>query len=166
MPDFTSLETTAYTSWSDDFEKRFADLLNAIEKYVGPSTEERLGLRYVNRLTDPSREEPGDWIGAVTKELLGPASDPDWADAIRGYQQQLNLEVGDDVRCTVRAGFIPRDGEGIDGYLLDFDVYRSYPGSFDVTGMRKAVSDFNRIALALFQWSLTPEYLSTLREGR
>jgi uncharacterized protein (TIGR04255 family) len=165
MPEFTSLETTAYTTWSGDFEKRLVDLLRAINEHVQPSTEERLGLRYVNRLTDESRQEPGDWIGAVSDKLLGPVADPDWADATRAYHQQLDLDVGDDIGCTVRSGFIPKDGEGVDGYLLDFDVYRSYPGSFDVTRICEAAKTFNRTALALFQWSLTPEYLSALREG-
>ncbi|HZO64517.1 MAG TPA: TIGR04255 family protein [Kribbellaceae bacterium] len=165
MPEFVSLETTAYTSWSGEFSGRWAEVLKAVATHVEPRIEDRLGLRYVNHLKEPEFQEPKDWIGAIAPEFLGPTSMAHWAESTIGYQQQLELDAGDDIHCMIRSGFIPRSSGGVEGYLLDIDVFRRSPRKFDADEILVASHHFNRTALSLFQRSLTPDYLSALRKG-
>jgi uncharacterized protein (TIGR04255 family) len=163
MPEFVGLETSAYTSWHGDFRDRLNALLTSIVEHVSPKIVDRIGLRYVNRLTDPDRTEMGDWVGTVVNELLGPIADASWAEGIQGFQQQIELELGLDRRCTFRQGIVLGEAGGIEGYLLDFDVYRQSMERFDLSLVMESLDALNDDALALFQKSLTPEYLASLR---
>jgi uncharacterized protein (TIGR04255 family) len=163
MPDNVSIETTAYTQWSEDFEPRFIRLLEIIADQIKPAVAERIGLRYVNRLNEPKLTEPKDWIDVVAPELLGPVCNSFWAAGIRNIQQQLDLDAGDGAHCLVRHGFVPSPKGDIDGYALDYDVFRQIPHRFDVEDIGEAVNQFHRIALAIFQKSLAPTYLASLR---
>jgi len=163
MPDFVGLETTAYTTWRGEFRERMLALIAAVTKHISPSIEQRVGLRYVNRIVEPDRKSPQDWIGIIANELLGPVADSFWSSGISNYQQQLDLDVGNEERCLVRHGFIPLQSGDVGGYVLDFDVYRQMPRRFDDSEISASLDRFNRIALALFHRSLADEYLSSLR---
>jgi uncharacterized protein (TIGR04255 family) len=166
MPDHTSLETTSYTSWKGDFRDRIDALLQAISSHVKPVVSERIGLRYVNRLSDESRSTASDWTDAIANELMGPAADSFWSAGLDSSQQQLVLDLGQDTQCTFRQGLIPHDsGTGVNGYLLDFDVYQQIPERFDAQHLMTVLDRFNRAALTLFQKSLTPAFLAYLRDG-
>jgi uncharacterized protein (TIGR04255 family) len=165
MPDFFSLETTAYTTWATDFRERLNSLLRTVGEFVRPSIEERSGLRYVNRISEAHRSQPVDWIGIVADEFLGPVASPIWSPGIVTYQQQLQLDISDGSRALIRHGLISSQDENIEGYLLDFDISRQEPQRFDPESILSAANGFNRTALTLFQRSLRDGYITKLREG-
>lgn len=163
MPDHVTLETTNYTTWRSDFRPRLAALLDSVSRNIKPSVLERVGLRYVNRLSDSQRTSASDWRGAVRDELLGPVADPFWSTGVETFQAQADLDLGDDRRCLFRQGVIVDDSEGVEGYLLDYDVYRQVPRRFDSSDLMEVLNGFNQAALTLFHRSITPEYLAELR---
>ena len=166
MPDFVALETTRYTTWDEDFAPRMSDLLDAVQNVVSPALEERLGLRYVDRLGGLEIREPQDWtryldpalLGVLLQETLGPAAVT--------TQQQIDLVLDNDVRCILRHGHpADTDDDGLQTYVLDYDVYRQSARAFDVNGINKALSMFSDAALQLFHANLNPKYLDFLRDG-
>jgi uncharacterized protein (TIGR04255 family) len=166
MPDFVALETTAYTTWADDCRARIQDILTAIDEHVHPRVEERIGLRYVNRISEPEVAVPADFQGLVSEGLLGAAADEFWTAGITGIQQQIEIHVSADIQCILRHGTIPRNtGFGIDGYLLDIDLFRQQPRRFNVDSIIACSDQLNDAATALFQNSLTSSYLDRLRES-
>lgn len=167
MPDHVAVETNAYTNWNPDLKGRISTLLRAFPAHAKPRIEERVGLRYVNRLTEEGVTTPDDWVDLVSAELLGPVGHDFWGPGIDNFQQQVQLDLGNDLSCLFRHGLIPRDdGSGIDGYLLDYDVFRQSPRRFAVDELEETLDLMNRAALTLFQSSLSTSYLATLRGCR
>src|SRR5260221_369012 len=131
-----------------------------------PRVEERLGLRYINRIVEADVILPADFQGIIADELLGPVANSFWRDGVSGLQQQIELDVTDEIKSVIRHGTLPRTtGYGIEAYLLDIDVFRQQPRRFDINGIAETVDVLNNAATALFQTSLTSEYLDRLRQG-
>jgi uncharacterized protein (TIGR04255 family) len=165
MPEFASLETTEYGMWSGDFRERLVDLIKALNENIKPRVEERVGLRYVNRIVEPNVSVPGDFRGIVSDGLLGAAADDYWSSGVTGAQQQLEIEVDGEIRCVLRHGTLPRNtGVGIEGYLLDIDVFREQSRRFDVGNVLSTIDRLNTVAATIFENSLAPDYLEGLRK--
>ncbi len=163
LPDSASLETTAYKEWKGDFEDRFRTLLTALAEHVDPSIEQRLGLRYVNRIPADTRREPKDWIEVIAPALIPPLTDTFWAPGLRNSQNQLELDINDGARCLMRHGFVYGQDGKLEGYALDYDVFRQGAQRFDASAIQAVLDYFHKVALAVFQKSLTSSYLSSLR---
>jgi uncharacterized protein (TIGR04255 family) len=166
MPDFVALETTRYTTWEADFGPRMSSLLDAVAAHVNPALEERLGLRYVDRLTGLAIREPAHWTRYIAAPLLGVLLHETLGSAVVSTQQQIDLNLGGDVRCILRHGHPTEvDDEGLQTYVLDFDVYRQSARRFDVEGIKDALALFSDAALQLFHESLNRDYLTWLKEA-
>jgi len=164
MPDHVALETSAYQRWSGDFRDRVVALLEAFPGHAEPRIEERLGLRYVNRLSEDEARTPEDWVRFVSSELLGPVGSQDWGPGVETFQEQVQFDLGNDLHCVFRQGLIPADsGVGSEGYLLDYDIFRQSPRRYDLADLAATLDSMNQAALALFQKSLTQTYLRALR---
>jgi uncharacterized protein (TIGR04255 family) len=165
MPDHVALGTTAYTTWTNDFRPRLHAVLDAVAAHVGPVIEQRLGLRYVDRITHPSVKSPQDWQGLVISELLGLVAHPNFGPVITTAFQQLDLVLGDGVGTTLRQGPVsPQSGGDAASYILDIDVFRDQSRGLDLEGIKAAADHFNTVALQIFQQAITPTLLATFRE--
>jgi uncharacterized protein (TIGR04255 family) len=163
--DFAALQTTRYETWEESFSPRLDLLIHAVAAHIAPRVEQRLGLRYVDRIRIPGLAVPVDWRPYIVPELLGLAVHPDLGRAITGAQQQLVLDLGEGgVQCGFRHGFL-REPTAIAEiqYFLDYDVFRQAGRAFDVENIRAAAAQFNTYALQLFQACVTPELLGQLR---
>jgi uncharacterized protein (TIGR04255 family) len=170
MPSYVSLETSAYTTWSDDFRPRLAQLLEVVSVHVSPAMEQRLGLRYVDQITEPVVSAPQEWRDFISPELLGPILHPRIGPAVVASQQQVELDLGEEVRSILRHGFISDPArDGALGYALDFDIYREGIRAFDIDDILGTADHFHLRALQLFQQAITPKMLAYLatseREG-
>lgn len=166
MPDFVSMDNTAYTGWKEDFRERIYEVLSAVAEQVNPRVEERVGLRYVNRIMEPEVSVPADFRGLISDGLLGVTADDFWSAGVTGSQQQLEIDVSDGIQCVLRHGTLSRpNGIGLDGYLLDIDVFRAKPRRFNVESIIETCDKLNEAATAIFQGSLTPSYLARLRKA-
>jgi uncharacterized protein (TIGR04255 family) len=164
MPGHAALETTAYTTWSDGFRPRLERLIEAVATHIAPYTEQRLGLRYVNRIVEPAVTSPRQWEGLIDSTLLGPVLHERLGLGATAAQQQIDLDVGDGVECTFRHGFfIDQANAHVQTYVLDTDVYRNSSGVFDTTDIMTTVDNFNTTALQIFQQCITPRLHASLK---
>ncbi|MDP9387701.1 MAG: TIGR04255 family protein [Actinomycetota bacterium] len=164
MPDFFSLETSSYVNWSD-FRTRLVDLVAAAIAAYDPAMEVRIGLRYVDEITDPKVTSPTDWAGWIRDELLGPLSHPDLGAAVRVVQQHVEFDAGDAYRVVLRHGTGRIEGEEQWAYLLDHDCFRQAGRELTSEGVMAAADDLHRIALQVFQNAITPDLYAYLRGG-
>ncbi|MFY9580855.1 MAG: TIGR04255 family protein [Gaiellaceae bacterium] len=164
MPDSVSLETSQYGTW-EQFRERLAQVIGTLQNVLAPVFEQRLGLRYVNQIAFPDVREPGEWEQWIRRELLGPLLHERLMEGVTFSRQQLGLDLGDDVVCSLSHGSFPTaDGEGL-AYLLDYDVFRQTSQPFAADDVLEASDNFNTHALALFQLSVTRTYLERAAAG-
>ena len=69
-PDFAAIETTAYRS-RKDFFARFTSLVQALAEQVSPKIVDRIGIRYIDRVTGEAVRDLGQ---LVRPEVLGVAA--------------------------------------------------------------------------------------------
>jgi len=163
MPDHVALETTAYGTWADDFEPRLGAVISAAAEHVKPAFEQRIGLRYIDRITELELKNLTDWEEYIRPELLGAICHPDLGPAIRAAQQHLVVEIEEEVRANLRHGAVDDpEAETVD-YLLDYDLYRQGGRRFDAEEVKATVAQFNTYALQLFHASITDKLLDYLR---
>ena len=164
MPDYVSIETSRYTTWEEDFRPRLAEVIDLTVSHINPAVEQRLGLRYIDRITELGLQTARDWEPYIIQELLGLVLHPQLGDSVRVATQQLVLAIDDQLGCGLRHGFI---GDAADGgqldYLLDFDLYRQGGRQFAPDGLKQIADELNVRALQLFQAVVTPALLDRLR---
>ena len=163
MPDSVALETSRYTSWDDDFRPRLAQLIDAVAGRISPTTEQRLGLRYVDRVTEPTVSSPHGWREYISEPFLGPIVHPTVGRHVRNSQQQTVLTLDDGFSALVRTGFaLEGDTESDLAYLLDFDVFRSDVRAFEVESILTGAEALHDINIRLFQQAVTKKLLEAL----
>jgi uncharacterized protein (TIGR04255 family) len=164
MPDHVAVETRAYTTW-EEFEPRLAAAIDAAAEHVGPSLEQRVGLRFIDRITELDLRKATDWSGYIAPELLGVLGHEHLGPAVRAAHQQVLLEIEDGIRCGLRHGpIVDEERETVD-YLLDYDLHRDGGRPFDADAIKTLAGTLNHIGLQLFQASVTPELLDLFRES-
>ena len=162
MPDHVALETTRYEGW-DEFRDRFGELLDATAAQLAPGIEQRLGLRYIDRIAETRANSPADWQPYLNSDLLGLVLDDALGPSVTAARQQLLLDLGEGFVCTFTHGFLPGEADRLD-YLLDFDLSREGGRPFAVDGIRTALEVLHVDALKLFHASVSEALLEVLRE--
>lgn len=163
MPDNFSLETSAYTTWADDFAPRLEALIAAVAEHVRPTFEQRIGLRYVDRINELGLTELAAWQPYLRPELLGLALHPRLGPGVRTYQQQVVIEIADGVIAGLRHGPVGEPDRDIVDYQLDYDIFRQGGRPFEASAVRDAAAQFNIYALQLFQATVSDALLEELR---
>jgi uncharacterized protein (TIGR04255 family) len=163
MPDHAALETTAYTTW-DEFRTGLEAIVDAVHEVVEPALEQRVGLRYVDRITELGLKRPLDWSPYIREELLGAVRHPQLGPHVRAAHQQLLIDLDDLTRCGLRHGPLENPATGTVDYVLDFDVFREGGRPFDPSAVKETAGEFNTWALKLFQASVTDDLLEYLRD--
>lgn len=163
MPDHFALETTSYTTWAGDFQPRLGELVQAVATHVRPTFERRIGLRYIDRISELGLTSAAAWSPYLSSELLGMALHPAVGPGVRQAQQHLLIELADGVLAGLRHGIVVEPGKPEVDYQLDFDISRQGARVFESDVITAAADEFNRYALQLFQASVTDELLTALR---
>lgn len=164
MPEFFALETRAYTDWTD-FSARLDELVRLVQTALEPSLEQRLGLRFIDRIKDPVIRSPEEWKGWIDERLLGPVLHGSFGPAIKAVQQVLQLDGGDDMEVLLRHGCVlegPAD-DPVWHYLLDHDCSRSGGRAFAPEAIREGAERLHTVALAVFQAAVTKKLFMHLR---
>jgi uncharacterized protein (TIGR04255 family) len=164
MPEFFALETRAYTDWTD-FSARLDELVRVLGSVLEPSLEQRLGLRFIDRIKDPVVRSPAGWQGWIDDRLLGPVLHASLGPAIKAVQQVLQLDGGDDVEVLLRHG-CELDGHPDDPvwhYFLDHDCSRSGGRAYSPGDIRDGAERLHTVALAVFQAAVTKKLFEHLR---
>jgi uncharacterized protein (TIGR04255 family) len=163
-PSFVALETTGYTSRSD-FVERLRFVLQSLSTHVGPKIVDRLGIRYIDRVT-------GDQVhaieGLVRKEILGILATPAVAHAQHALCETLFAVPHGNAKMMVRWGRLPTgitpDPQAIEpvsdpSWILDIDMFRSGPSPFDLNRLIDDTRAFSERIYAFFRWAVTDNFL-------
>jgi uncharacterized protein (TIGR04255 family) len=162
MPGHLSLESKQYAGWAD-FAERLHALIDMLEEHISPKIEQRIGLRYVDRITEVDARTPRDWAAYLQEPILGFAVHEVLGNHLANARQQMAFDLGDSYGCLLTHGFLPRDDGRLD-YLLDYDVFREGGRPFDAGAVRDAVEVLHSDASKLFQASISPALYDIFRE--
>lgn len=164
---FLALDTRHYTSRTE-FMDRLSRIVKALGEHVRPAVWDRLGIRYLNRLSGDLTESLGSFI---RPEMAGVSG----ANLGRGTLQQAlttaNFALSD---CDMqgRWGLLPPGGtpdpwfmEPLDEstWLLDMDVFRAGNERFDSEAINAAARRFAAVAYRFFRWAVTTEFIEQAR---
>jgi uncharacterized protein (TIGR04255 family) len=162
-PDSVTLETRSYPGWGQMLStiEAFAE---AIAEVYDPSSEIRLGLRYVDQVPLPDTWE--GWKGLIPDHLLGILIDPRFEDGILGSEQRVLLRLDEQIRCILRHGLIATESDKPgSGYLLDYDLFRENCGGYSADSVTAGADALHAYAGRLFRASITDELYAWLDGG-
>lgn len=160
--DFLALETTQYLDW-DDYLSRFSDFANAVIAESDIAVELRLGLRYVDRLTEPEASAPVDWARHITPTFAGPLATPELGQAVTELQGIVQLSGEDGMYVNVRYGCVKSEHSSTWDYLLDHDCFREGGRDFSMDTIVPSLGVLHIMALQVFQNALRPSYFTYLK---
>lgn len=168
---FMALETRQYTHF-DEFIQRMQRVLTALVEHIQPAAVARIGLRYINEIRMPDASP----VTAIRQELLGPLSHLELREHATLAVQELRLQFPDDESIHIRHGLMP-EGTTVEPrpreqmpigpfYLLDFDVFRTFPPDdllgMDIEAIGNHISAYHDAIDRLFRWSITDDYTASL----
>ena len=163
MPDFFSLETTSYQDWPD-FRGRLEAFTRAVATAMGPSLEQRVGLRFIDRITHPDVASPKDWARWIDGAFLGPIVHERIGDGVTTSQQIIQLDAGGGRLLMLRHGAVRDPGAGGEWtYLIDQDWYVQRGRTFDAEQVLEAAESLHTLALQVFQQAITPDLFEYLK---
>lgn len=160
---FLSLVTRKYTS-RKDFVSRFIEALTALSVHIAPGPVERLGVRYVDRI---SGEQLRSLPRLVRPELLGIL----WADLGEGECEQSisasSFVLDDGSAMTARWGLLKAHSTfdtfiapvPSPSWILDIDIYSTGTMAFDPIAIAAKAELFARRVYDFFRWAVQPEFL-------
>lgn len=162
--DSVALETIQYSTWEGEngFFPLLSDVLDAVTEHMHPTVEARLGLRYVNQITQPDISATHEWSDYIDPRFLGPAADDNLGSGVEVEDFRLLLNLGNGFKCQLRHGsFVDANRPGLLTYLIDSDCYREASTIWSADSIKEACHRLNTDALAIFQ-SLATEQLRLL----
>lgn len=162
---FASFYCTSYTSYPV-FAARLKVIVEAIERHVKIPLIERIGVRYVNRITDPRLVD--NLLEYVRPEVLGYSSLAVASGGVRlvTSANQARYEV-DDAALQVRSGVVPA-GETVDAavtpvqeisWVLDLDAASEKITPFDVPTVLATAGRLSDFAYDFFKHVSTEGFL-------
>ena len=152
-----TIETSAYSEWPE-FRSVFEVALDTVAKQATPTSEQRLGLRYVNRIERRDVQRPNDWTPWIQPWILGSVAHEGLGEAVLSIQQQVDFDAGEGLRTTLRSAIYSdaaRRGRAI--CLLDFDSYRLGYRRFKSKDILETCDGLRRLTLKMFQASITED---------
>ena len=162
---FLSLSAKRYTRRSD-LLTRLTVVLHALEGWLHPTVCDRIGVRYVDRVT-------GDQLAQlhtlVRPEILGVGGDEaalGSVNVVHALSDTL-FQLADASQLRGRWGRLPAGATydpGIEpapgpSWVLDLDHYSSQPEDFDLAAIGGKVADFCERIYTFFRWAVTDTFL-------
>jgi uncharacterized protein (TIGR04255 family) len=162
--DFLAIETGAYTSRAEFFE-RLRHVLVSLNQHVQPNVLDRLGVRYVDRVMGQPLKNIAKLIRPEVCGIIG----TDAAAHVQSALTEAVFNVGD-TQVLTRWGYLPK-GATIDpaaivpaneaSWILDLDMSRTNQRPFVVDQVVEDAKQFAERIYTIFRWAVTPEFLRT-----
>lgn len=164
--DFVVIETTAYQSRADFFE-RFEAITRAIAEHVRPQTVDRIGVRYIDRIV-------GDALGNISTlvrpEVLGFVATDMAQHAQRTLSESVfSAPVEPNAQLLARWGLLPPGGT-VDpaaiepvpesSWILDLDMFSLQSRTFAPDELVAGARSYAERIYAFFRWAVTEDFLS------
>lgn len=168
MPALVILQTREYERYSTSLGQPLARILELMTAATGVGKIQRLGLRYINRLTEPDANTPEFWRDHIRPPFAGPLHSP-VASLVAGIHQQVELTLDPTAGARVQSGVFLDQQPGVAAkasrysYLVDLDVFREQATVYEPLLVANQMRQLNRTALALFAQVLSEQYLATLK---
>lgn len=161
-PEFLALETTKYVSRSDFFG-RLKSLAEALDEHMKPGQLDRLGVRYIDRITG---EAVDDIARLVRPEVRGITGTIAAAHAVHALSESM-FELTD-ARVLARWGCLP-PGATVDpaaiepakekSWILDLDMFSATPMPFVVDRVVAEAQRYAERIYTVFRWAVTDNFL-------
>lgn len=163
--DALTIETSAYTEWVD-LRQVLEAALGVLEEAVSPKSEQRLGLRYVDRIERREIEHPSDWRRWIEPWVLGAAAHDRLGRSVMSLQQQVEFDAGEGLRATLRSAIFSDPARRARAIcVLDTDSYRLGYRAFDREDVLAAGDRLRHLSLKLFQAAITEELYEEFARG-
>lgn len=161
-PDFLALETTRYVS-REDFFGRLAWLAAALNEHLEPSQLDRLGVRYIDRITGDAVDDLAKLVRPEVRGITGTGAAAHVLHALSESMFELP-----DARVLARWGVLPA-GATVDpaaiepamerSWLLDLDMFSKAPMAFDVERVVAEAQRYAERIYTIFRWAVTDAFL-------
>ena len=162
--DFVAIETTAYERRSD-LLARLEEVIRALEAHVAPKTVDRLGVRYIDRITGAAVDEIGT---LVRGEVLGVTGTVVSRHANHSLSEALFSLPDQRAQLRARWGLLPPNAtvdpsaiEPIDkpSWILDLDMFSSEARAFAPSSILSDARAYAERTYSFFRWVVTDEFL-------
>lgn len=165
-PEFLALETTKYVSRSDFFG-RLKVLAEALDEYIEPSQLDRLGVRYIDRITGDAVDDIAKLIRSEVRGITGTIAATHVVHALSESMFELP-----NARVLARWGCLP-PGATVDpaaiepasekSWIFDLDMFSTAPVPFVVEDIVVEAQRYAERIYTIFRWAVTDDFL--LRYG-
>lgn len=163
-PEFVAIETTAYESRKNFFE-RFEAIAQALAEHVSPRVIDRIGVRYIDRVT-------GDAVKEISKlvrpEILGILATPTAQHARHTLSESVFTVSEPAAQLLARWGLLPKGGT-VDpaaiepiaepSWILDLDMFRAETRTFDPSEVVADTRSYAERIYTFFRWAVTDDFL-------
>ena len=167
--DFVALETSSYDS-RGDFLDRLQAVLSAVEQAFKPASANRLGLRYIDRLTGEAVDRVADLVQTEVLGIIQPSGnlDPTLRESILHQITETQFQARDGARVQSRWGPLPGNAtydpnalEPIEepSWVLDFDMFTTESQPFVSEDLLTMVTGFAECLYWVFRQMVTVEFL-------
>lgn len=159
-----AIESKAYDTWSTlrSLIETLVVTLSELGEFPG---EQRVGLRYIDRITHPGVSAPADWKGLLGDWLMAPITNEGFGSKVLGTSGQLDVQASDEIQATIRHhSFADADQRGRQTVVLDIDAFRVGYRPFESAAILAASDQLSDVAHQLFESSVSPvlyEYFAT-----
>jgi len=153
----------AYGDWASGFRPRLEAAITALDTIFHPELEMRLGLRYINALSDERAIAPTFWRDRIHSAFLGPLADSRLGDHFRGSNLRANFEF-EGLQGAVSVAY-QQDAvyQGNTAVIFDADVFSQDPQEFSTPRIMSEADRLNTQALYIFQSMVTASQLEEFR---
>lgn len=165
-PEFLALETTKYVSRAD-FISRLKLLAEALDEHIEPAQLDRLGVRYIDRITGDAVDDIARLVHPEVRGITGTIAATHAVHALSESMFALQ-----DARLVARWGFLP-PGATVDpsaiepaqekSWILDLDMFSTTPVPFVVDRVVAEAQRYAERVYTVFRWAVTDDFL--LRYG-
>ncbi len=158
-----ALETSDYST-RDDFCGRAAEIFAAIASVALPPVVDRVGIRYIDRLTGATLEKVSTYVIPQLATLVDCIESPL---QLQHSVIQSEIEIGEGERMLVRSGLLPPGGTfdpallpvGEPSWILDMDVFTTRAGfAFEPDDLSQRLRHYAETVYAFFRFATTEAF--------
>lgn len=153
--DFFALSTTRYQHWSN-FVDDLLVVSEAVQATYRPAYASRIGLRYVNRLsqTTTGLDNMQDILELIRPELTAVLRSDGWGNP----EEWISQMVLPDRNGKLALRFVFNIKEAEPYFQLDFDYFEQ--GKIELSELSECVDRYHQIIYRAFRWCLFDESLA------
>lgn len=158
-----ALETSAYAS-RDDFCERALEVFRAVTAAALPPVVDRVGLRYIDRLSGAALQRVPEYVTAPLHVLFGHIT-PDLH--LQHSVTDSVVKISAEDALQIRTGFLPPQASfdpalpplSGESWVLDMDAFTTQAGfPFDPDALVARLRKYSEAAYAFFRWATTDAF--------